>query len=193
MEDIGYRVIPYELPGHGGNSALPVSDDDTVATMLAIAQREGITSAVGFSAGTMLLLRAAVQKPDVFRRLVLIGIGDQMWEDPKDFSRLADDLLSTKTDPALDLLRKLTIRAGNSIESVASYARSVPPPPSLPILEGLDAEVLILLGDEDFVRPVDRLLSALPNASLVTLAKTDHYRAPSSPNAMKATIDFFAR
>lgn len=193
MEDIGYRVVPFGLPGHGDSPVPGGTDDDTLDELLGVARREGAVSAVGFSAGSLLLLRAAVRDPGAFERLVLIGIGDGMWADPSGFSSLADTLTADEPDASTALLRQLAARAGNSIESIAAYARSAAPPPPLPSLQRVDTEVLVILGDEDTVGPADALVSALPRATLTSLPHTDHYRAPSSPEAMSAVLDFFAR
>ncbi|MFC5338509.1 alpha/beta fold hydrolase [Leucobacter denitrificans] len=193
METIGYRVVPFGLPGHGELPAPSGTDDDMLAELLAVMHESGITTAVGFSAGALMLLRAAVRSPESFTRLVLVGIGDQMWGDASGFSSLGDKLLSPEPDPSVALIRQLALRAGNSLKSVAAYAKTAAPPPALSRLKELDVETLILLGEEDTVGPADDLMAALPHATLVTLSRVDHYRAPGSAEAMSAVLDFLAQ
>lgn len=193
MEEIGCRVVPYELPGHGKAPVHHGLDSELLDDLVDHARREGADSAVGFSAGALLLLRAAVYRPEAFQRLVLVGIGDGMWTNPNGFQDVGAALEGDTPDDAVALLRQLAARAGNSLASVASYARSTPPPPSFTALGGLTASTLVLLGDRDPAGPADELTSALRHGTLVPLSRTDHFRAPSSPQTMTAVLDFFTR
>ncbi|HJU35863.1 MAG TPA: alpha/beta hydrolase [Gaiellaceae bacterium] len=77
-----HRVLVPDLPGHGGSAPLPEARDvDALAeAVLAIADEEGLRRAVwvGHSLGGVVVLRAAVLRPDATRGLVLAaaaGIG----------------------------------------------------------------------------------------------------------------------
>ena len=50
--------------------------------------------------------------------------------------------------------------------------------------------VLVVLGDRDFVGSADRLVDALPSASLVTVPGVDHFATPSDFGAIDATMRF---
>ena len=50
--------------------------------------------------------------------------------------------------------------------------------------------VLVVLGDRDMTTSAARLVSALPSASLVTLAGVDHFATPSDFGAIDATMRF---
>jgi pimeloyl-ACP methyl ester carboxylesterase len=77
-----HRVLVPDLPGHGHSVALSeaVHLDDFADCILALAEAEGIGSAVwvGHSLGGTIALRAAVKRPDAVRGIVLAaaaGIG----------------------------------------------------------------------------------------------------------------------
>ena len=48
----------------------------------------------------------------------------------------------------------------------------------------------MVLGDRDWVGTADRLMAALPSASLITLAGVDHFATPSDFGAIDTTIKF---
>jgi pimeloyl-ACP methyl ester carboxylesterase len=58
-------------------------------------------------------------------------------------------------------------------------------------LSSVTCPVLVVLGDRDFIGSADRLVAALPSASLVTLAGVDHFSTPSNFGAIDATMRFF--
>ncbi|MFU8945494.1 alpha/beta fold hydrolase [Mycetocola zhadangensis] len=192
LDDLGYTVVPFELPGHGNSTVLASSEEETLEALCSVLERNGIRVAMGFSAGSVLLLRAAHARPDLLDRLALLGLGDAMWGDG--IHHLADRLLADhdSDEGELRLLRQIAAHAGNDLESVAAYARIAPTPPPFGALHTVTADVLVVLGDEDTVGPATRLIDSLPNADLVRLARTDHYRTASSPVAMQAVASFFS-
>jgi pimeloyl-ACP methyl ester carboxylesterase len=73
----GRRVLVPELPGHGGSEPLPAAANlSAYADRLAlVAEREGVSGAgvVGHSLGGAIVLRLAIRRPELVRRLVLAG------------------------------------------------------------------------------------------------------------------------
>jgi pimeloyl-ACP methyl ester carboxylesterase len=73
----GRRVLVPELPGHGGSEPLPAAANlNAYADRLAlVAEREGVSGAgvVGHSLGGAIVLRLAIRRPELVRRLVLAG------------------------------------------------------------------------------------------------------------------------
>ncbi|HEY3551394.1 MAG TPA: alpha/beta hydrolase [Gaiellaceae bacterium] len=71
------RVLVPDLPGHGGSAPLPEARnvDALAEAVLAIADAEAVRGAVwvGHSLGGVVVLRAAVLRPDAARGLVLAG------------------------------------------------------------------------------------------------------------------------
>jgi hypothetical protein len=50
--------------------------------------------------------------------------------------------------------------------------------------------VLLVLGEQDFVGPADKLVCALPNAQLRIVPGVDHFATPKAFDAIDATMRF---
>ncbi|CAN5506748.1 2-succinyl-6-hydroxy-2,4-cyclohexadiene-1-carboxylate synthase [soil metagenome] len=64
------EVVTVDLPGHGRSGAVHL---DLAATAAAVAEVGGSATYVGYSMGGRVALRLALDRPDLVRRLVLIG------------------------------------------------------------------------------------------------------------------------
>ncbi|HWK76306.1 alpha/beta fold hydrolase [Microbacterium sp.] len=191
LADIDIETVSFELPGHGSSPLAGDTAREDVVQALLDAGRDA-DLAIGFSAGSALLLHAAIHAPDAFARLALLGIGDGMWPADGTGKALSARLLGEDDDETTRLLRSMAASAGNRLEAIAAYARTSLGPPALTELSGLAAPVLIVLGERDTVGPTDAIISALPRASATTLPRVDHYRTPDAPAAMSAVMDFVA-
>ena len=80
-------------------------------------------------------------------------------------------------DPAA--LAAIMIRGAGAAESLTERE-----------LAGVRCPVLIVVGDNDFVLPADRLVSALPDATQKTLRRTDHFATPESFAFIDAALEF---
>ena len=92
LADAGRSVIGVDLLGHG--TAPKPHDSDAYADLtervFEAMPADGAVDAVGFSLGAMTLLRAATAAPHRFGRLVLAGIGRNVFDDdPDQMQRLA--------------------------------------------------------------------------------------------------------
>ncbi|MGI8491918.1 MAG: alpha/beta fold hydrolase, partial [Acidimicrobiales bacterium] len=91
LEEAGRRVIGVDLPGHG--SAAKPHDPAAYANLekavKAVLPDEGIVDAVGFSLGAMLVLRVAAAAPEGFGRIVVGGVGANVFRqlDPEPAAR----------------------------------------------------------------------------------------------------------
>lgn len=189
LADVGIETLTFELPGHGSSALAGHADMEDVVDAL-LEAGHGADLAVGFSAGSALLLHASVREPAAFDQLVLLGIGDGMWSTSDYRGSLASRLLDERGDEAIQLLRSTAISAGNQLEGVAAYASTSLGPPALADLAHIAARVLIVLGERDSVGPADILVSALSNATVTMIPRIDHFRTPESPAAMGAVLDF---
>jgi pimeloyl-ACP methyl ester carboxylesterase len=77
LEGDGRRVVGMDLPGHGDNDRTG-GRNAAVAELAALAASLGPVDLVGFSAGAMVSATAVATREMDVRRLVLIGLGDQM-------------------------------------------------------------------------------------------------------------------
>jgi len=178
------EVLPFSLPGHGGEPSLGAPPDSAGTRVLTALAGRGPVDAVGFSAGAAALLEAACSDPTAFRRVALLGIGDAMLHRrtagiPALAAAVSDDADSDSTTSVRTLIR--TIRsAGNDRGAVAGYLGAMPPAPSFEVLSRMDLPILICLGERDPVGSAERLVAALPRARLVILRGIDHFNTPAS-------------
>ena len=193
LADFGVAVPAVDLPGHG--SSPPLTDPAEYADVDEEVRRalpgDGPIAAVGFSAGAELLLRLAVAEPERFDRIVLLGLGDNVFESG-DPAALVAALESNEEpeDVRARLFRRLAQSAGNDPRALSAFLRRPHRPANDEELSKLQCPVLIVLGDRDWVGPADRLMAALPSASLVMLAGVDHFATPSDFGAIDATVKF---
>jgi pimeloyl-ACP methyl ester carboxylesterase len=204
LADAGREVIGVDLLGHG---AAPkphepeAYDDLTLRVVDALPDRP--VDAVGFSLGAHVLLRTAVDGPDRFRRLVLAGIGRNVFErDDAMTRRIVAAIAGDSHDPDDDeddhdsvarLFAQYASQPGNDPAALAAVMnRRASESMSLTEddLAGVRCPVLVIVGDHDFVLPADRLVAALPDARLRTLRRTDHFATPESFEFIDAALEF---
>ena len=193
LADFGVTVPVVDLPGHG--SSLPLTDPEDYADadeeIRRVLPADGLISGVGFSAGAELLLRVALIEPQRFDRIVLLGLGDNVFE-TRNPSAITAALESSEEpeDVQARLFRRLAQSAGNDPRALSAFLRRPRRPVTEEDLSSLRFPILVVLGDRDMVGSADRLMSALPSASFVTLAGVDHFATPSDFGAIDATVKF---
>lgn len=198
LQGEGCEVVPFLLPGHGGSPALSGPTDSAQRRLLAVVDAlDGPVDVVGFSAGAVATLAAVTARPHLFRRAVLLGIGDAMMDRRTvGVALLADALDEPEENPPAStlvrLIRQMVRVAGNELSEVAAYARAMPPPPTWQQIASTDVPMLVGVGDRDEVGPADRLASALPRGRLVTLRGVDHFTTTSSFASQDAVLRFLA-
>jgi pimeloyl-ACP methyl ester carboxylesterase len=191
LADADCTVPVIDLPGHGTSdrSADPAdygSVEEDVASLL-----PEPTSAVGFSAGAQILLRIAVAHPRRFDRLVLLGVGDNVFE-ASDNSSIVEALASAAEpdDVQARVFTRLAASTGNDPVALAAFLRRSPPRLTPGDLAVVTCPVLVVLGTEDFVPSADRLVEALPSATFVSVPGVDHFATPSDFGVIDATMRF---
>jgi pimeloyl-ACP methyl ester carboxylesterase len=194
LSDFDCAVPEIDLPGHGASPALTDLDayTDVEETVFESLPSPGPLSAVGFSAGADLLLRMAIAHPGHFERIALLGLGDNVFTS-RDASTLAQAL--ERDDEPEDVQARLFYRlaesSGNDRRALSAFIRRDRPAIGEDALSTVTCPVLVVLGDRDMTTSAARLVSALPSASLVTLAGVDHFATPSDFGAIDATMRFF--
>lgn len=195
LADAGRDVIGVDLLGHGSAPKPhdPAAYADLTARVVDALPGEPV-DAIGFSLGALTLLRTAIADPSAFSRLVLAGIGRNVFEpDDTGVERILAGLDGTA--PADDNIARLFARyagqPGNDVTALAAVMRR--PRAALITTEQLatvTCPVLVVVGDKDFVHPADELVAALPDARQITLRNTDHFATPESFGFIDATLDF---
>lgn len=195
LQDEGREVIGIDLLGHG-NAAKP-HDTEAYADLAAHVEAQlpdGPVDAIGFSLGARTLLEVAMHRPERFERLVLSGVGANLLRDGS-HDGIVDAVRSGEAgdNPALRYFADLGALPGNDREALAACMAAPRSPFSLEALASVTCPTLVVLGDADFAGPADDLVAALPNATHVELARTDHAKTPKSFAFIDAALDFLRR
>lgn len=179
-------VVPFGLPGHSSPPPESGQEDEVVQRVLRVAEEWGPVDAVGFSVGALLLLTAAVRRPESFGRVALLGLGDvQLQARP-------NALTFEKESPVLRGVRRSARRADHVFNDVLTFAVRQFQPPAFEELPRLGKPVLLVLGDRDPVAPATQILAALPDARLVMVPGMDHGATPGHLVCQAAVLDFLA-
>ena len=195
LEDDGRQVVGLELPGHGGNDR-PGGRDAAADQLAELARSLGTIDLIGFSAGALVSATALATRELDVRRLVLVGLGDQMLSGT---GRPAGDApaitLTGPADPADvrgALFRRIVASAGNDPARVAEFIAAPAAPLTPDLLRRISCPVLVVIGAGDFTGPATEVCAALPEATLLTLPRTDHFAAAEHPEAMLAASRFLS-
>jgi pimeloyl-ACP methyl ester carboxylesterase len=200
LEDAGRQVIGVDLLGHGRAPKPhdPAEYSRLPEHVLAHFPPDRAVDAVGFSMGAMTLLRVALAHPERFNRLVLAGIGRNVFErDDAAKDRIVAAIEGgaaggdTDADNQARLFAQYAAQHGNDPKALVA-AMQAPPAPALADsdLAAITCPVLVVVGENDFVLPADRLIEALPHAKFVSVRRTDHFATPESFGFIDATLEF---
>jgi pimeloyl-ACP methyl ester carboxylesterase len=200
LEDAGVEIIGVDLLGHGTapKPHEPAAYADLTTRILDSLPDEPV-DAIGFSLGAMTLLRLAIDRPERFRRLVLAGIGSNIFERDEAGTRAIVAGLETVADggdpSALDnTVRLFTQYAGQPGNDIAALTAVMKRPAADPITpEGcarVTCPVLVVVGDKDFVYPADELAAAFPDGRCEVLRGVDHFATTESFGFFDATLEF---
>jgi len=196
LREEGREVIGPDLLGHGSapKPTAPAAYDrleDALAE--SFADRDQV-DAVGFSLGAKLLLGLAATNPARFGRLVVMGVGADLFD--IDHHPAVAEAVEHGSDPDDITLRMFDRLAGdprNDRAALAALMRRQRPDVGADDLARISCPVLVVIGDHDFVGPAGPLVDALPHAELVTLSGVDHFSTPKDFGAIDATLRFLAR
>jgi pimeloyl-ACP methyl ester carboxylesterase len=203
-----YRLILWDLPGHGESPAPKrgATPEKLVKDMLAIldAQEAARAVLVGLGVGGTLALRFWRANPERVRGLVLIGtlpglrsgIAREIWNGQVE--ALAAALERDGMD-ALEGGTEVDPRSHGSPPGLAAAARALltqRDDGALPWLAEIDVPVLIVVGSED--RPnlsaAHFMARTIPNAREVVITRANHAANVHKPDAVNAAIrDFLGR
>lgn len=197
LREEGHEVIGVDLLGHG--SAPKPTDPAAYADLesgIAAAIPEGTqVDAVGFSLGSRLLLRLAAREPERFARIVVGGVGDGIFavNDGEVTARAVESGERGDGDhPSAGAFARFAQAPGNDPAALAACLRRPQEPVTAEEMGRVTVPVMVVLGDRDFSGPADRLVAALPDARLVTLAGADHFGTPQDFRFVEAVVKFLA-
>jgi pimeloyl-ACP methyl ester carboxylesterase len=210
LADSGRDVLAIDLPGHGpaahgpagGGPAGggpgqqgpggPAADQDAAAEVAGRFAELGPVDAVGFSAGAHLLVECAVRGLAPLRRLALLGVGPALVRPhPGAAAAMAAALQSgDESDPQVRMLRGMTRRAGNDLDSVAAFLRRPQRPLADADLAAITCPVLVVTGERDPAGSAAELAAMFPDAAGRTIPGADHYSVQGDVRTMDAVLRF---
>jgi len=194
LQDAGRTVIGVDLLGHGTAPKPhdPADYADLTARIVDALPTDGPVDAIGFSMGAMTLLELAINSPERFGRLVVAGIGKNVFvDDPERRQVIIDAVEGRATDDNVGrLFSQYANQPGNDPVALAAVMRRTGERLTKERLAAVTMPVLVALGDKDFAGPADPLVDALPDARLVTLKGVDHFATPESFAFIDAALEF---
>lgn len=193
LADEGLEAIGGDLPGHGSSPKPtdPAAYEDLEESVLDSFRDRPQVDAIGFSMGSRILLTLATRYPERFGRLVLLGIGENVFRDDKD-AALADAIEkgAASEEIGMRVFDRLAGDPRNDRAALVAFMRRRPPTLDEAALARVRCPVLIVVGEEDFVGPADRLVAALPDGKLLTLPGVDHFATPKDFRSIDAAVRF---
>ncbi len=194
LEDAGREVIGIDMLGHGSAekptepSAYENLEEDVLSHF-----PDTPVDAIGFSMGAAVLLHLASNTPERFNRLVVSGVGRNLFERNQNFRDAIAKAVETGSaeNPELRYFAQLPEAPDANREALAAFMRRKNSPIfSTDTLSNLTTPTLVVIGDKDFVYPPDRLVAALSDVKLVTLSGVDHFATPKNFGFLDAALDF---
>ena len=194
LADAGRTVIGVDLLGHG-TAEKPTDPDDyrnLEQWVLDVLPPEPVDG-IGFSMGAQVLLWLAAHHPDRFGRLVLSGIGRNLFESDVGWRPKMVEAVRTgvAVTPELRYFAQLPESPGaDRTALVAFLERPDRREFTSELLAAVTLPVLVVIGGADLAGPADPLVDALPDATLVVLPGVDHFATPKNFGFIEAALDF---
>ena len=194
LADAGRTVISVDLLGHG-TAEKPTDPDDyrnLEQWVLDVLPSEPVDG-IGFSMGAQVLLWLAAHHSDRFGRLVVSGIGRNLFESDVGWRPKMVEAVRTgvAVTPELRYFAQLPESPGaDRTALVAFLERPDRREFTSELLAAVTLPVLVVIGGADLAGPADPLVDALPDATLVVLPGVDHFATPKNFGFIEAALDF---
>lgn len=195
LESSGRSVFPVDLPGHAaGASHDPAVYADLTAALDTSLPAGGL-DIIGYSLGGKLVLELASRQPSRFGKIVIGGVGDNLFAPETNGEAVAQALISGLPEDASAPVRALveySRASGADPSALAAVLRRAPNPVADDARLGrIEARVLIVNGSRDgLAQPDQRLRMALNNPAHVLLEGVDHFALPAEPGFQSAALAF---
>lgn len=192
----GRLALVVDLPGHANADASTEPKDyaDLASATSRLLPDEPI-DAVGFSLGGKIALALALAEPGRFGRLVIGGVGDNIFAPEPAGEELAQALVDgigpTTSAHVRDMV-EYSVPSGSAPRALAAVLRRPPNPRfTSETLSLLAVPTLVVNGTNDVVATPDgRLLAASPLISSVRLTGVGHVALPHEPRFIQQTLSF---
>ena len=193
LADFGVGAPAIDLPGHGSWS--PITDNaqygEIPEKLFSSLPGTAPYSAVGFSMGSQMLVRMAIAHPEAFDRIVLMGMGDSVF-DPLATEPLREGLRAKRdfTNVAMEVFHRMIEQNDDNLDSLLCFLEQPRSTVTEEDLATITCPVLVILGERDEVE-FSRLIGALKDVRFVSLPGVDHFATPSDFKAIDETLRFF--
>ncbi|MCO4273812.1 alpha/beta hydrolase [Pseudarthrobacter sp. HLT3-5] len=191
----GRTVIPVALPGHSPvlTSARPEDYAEIADQLWRMLEHLGCLDGVGFSLGGKLLLRLAAEHPTRFRRLVIAGVGENLFSVEKG-EAVSSALLHGIPQGAPHGLRQVVeeaLASGNDLSAMAAVISRPPRTFEVGLLARITAEVLMVAGEnDDIARSPDPVTRSLPNGRQILIPALGHVETPALREVQECALTF---
>lgn len=193
--DAGRDVLALDLMGHG-NAPKPHEPEayDQLEQHVLDQLPDGPVDAIGFSLGSRTILAIAARHPERFRKIVVSGVGRNLFVVDKDRAASIQrgiDGNPDDEDPASQYFSQLAESPEVDRQALSALLRRKNAwPVDKATLANVTVPVLVVIGENDFAGPADPLVEALPDATLVVLRRADHYSTPKEFKFIDAAMSF---
>lgn len=197
LAKLGRPIFGIDLPGHGGGGSHDPSAYADLAGSVASLLPSGSVDVIGYSLGGKLALAMAAREPDRFNRLVIGGVGDNLFGPEQHGEAVAKALSGGITETTPSPVRNLVEYSRLSDSDPLALAAVLRRPPN-PVmdeeeLKRIIALVLIVNGDEDIIaNPQERLSESIGNCHSIQLRGVNHISLPTAPAFIRAAVKFLS-
>ncbi len=187
-------AIIIDMPGHGDayNNVQNATFEKTISYILDQFPDTPI-DAVGFSLGARILLTIASQNSSRFRKLVVSGVGENLFTRDYERGKRISEAISGQNqleDPESQYFSQLADAPDVNRETVLQLMSSPMIDLNTDMISKIECPVLVALGDRDFAGPASRLVEALPYGTYLELRGVDHFATPKDFSFIDATLKF---
>jgi pimeloyl-ACP methyl ester carboxylesterase len=192
LGDVGRTTIAVDLLGHG-HADKPHDPAAYAALESGVVEQlpPEPVDAIGFSLGARTILTIASEHPERFNRIVVTGVGANLFrDDPRDLIAKAIRGEGDTDNPVSQYFAGLARQPGNDPEALIACMSSPRPRLDETKLANITSPVLVVIGDKDFAGPGEPLADALPDAQLLTIPGLDHFATPKDFRVIDAALEF---
>lgn len=186
-----------DLPGHGGGGSHDPSAYADLAGSVALLLPSGRVDIIGYSLGGKLALAMAAREPERFGRLVIGGVGDNLFG-PEQHGEavakaLSEGVTETTSVPVRNLVEYSKMSDSDPLALAAVLRRSPNPVMDEEGLKRIIAQVIIVNGNEDTIaNPQKRLAESIENYQSMQLRGVNHISLPATPEFIAAAAEFLS-
>lgn len=195
LREAGREVLALDLLGHGD---APKPHDpaayDALEQHIADQLPDEPVDVIGFSLGARTTLALAIDRPERFRKIVVAGVGANLFEVDESRHEAIRRGLAGEPDPD-DRTSGYFAQLADSPEIdraalAALLRRRNPWPVTVEGLARVTVPTLVVLGEADFAMPGEPLVEALPDATYLQLRRTDHFNIVKKFEFIDAALGF---